>query len=172
MKGQPKSGLDLSIPTVTVSIDTYSADRNTRVPNFKVQTVEKTMFLDHCNLAIMPFVQNWPLIIASQTPIDANDTLVTLPLPARVCYRIGNAKGNVNVSMSVEIDTLEWVIHCTEDTASSDAIAEEWIHHEAGTREYKGFGDYGIRDNETGELVIDIEADVREILGNEVLRDI
>ena len=146
----------IKLPQVSITIDAYSHDRNARTLGFKSQKVDKSMFLEHKNIALIPFVQQWPLIIASTTPIERQDELVTLNLPTDISYRIGNAKGDVEATVSLEIDTLEWLIHVVESDGS------EWIHREDGTREYTGFGDFGVRDNETGELVIDIQAEVKE----------
>ena len=146
----------IKLPQVSITIDAYSHDRNARTINFKSQRVDKSMFLEHKNIALIPFVKTWPLIIASETPIERQNELVTLNLPTDISYRIGNAKGDVEATVSLEIDTLEWLIHVVESDGS------EWIHREDGTREYEGFGDYGVRDNETGELIIDIKAEVQE----------
>lgn len=149
------SGDAKGIPQVNVVVECYSADRNARVTNFKQQSVDKTMFLEHGNMAFMPFVNNWPLIIASESKIDQGDVLVTLNIPAHVSYRIGNANGDVEATLSVEIDTLEWVLHVTEE----DGV--EWLHHEPATREYAGIKPTGVRDNEKGDMYIDISDEVK-----------
>lgn len=143
------------VPQITVTVECYSADRNARVTNFKQQSVDKHMFLEHGNMAFMPFVNNWPLIIASESKIDQGDVLVTLNIPAHISYRIGNAKGDVEATLSVEIDTLEWVLHITEGDGT------EWIHHEPASREYTGIKPTGVRDNDTGDMYIDSSADVK-----------
>lgn len=152
--------------SVTIQVDCYSSTKNAIAEDFKRQTVTKDLFRDHDFIMIMPFMKELPLIIAGPEQIDNNEILVTLNFPEWVSNRIAQSNGEIKAIVSLEIDSLEWLLQVEE------ADGTKWMHHQCASRELHEFQGYGVRDNDTDTMIIDIGEEVKNEINKTERRQI
>jgi hypothetical protein len=96
--------------TISVQITLTAKDVEPMI-GFKHQNVSKDLFANNKCISLLPFVETWPIVIASPTHIKDSSVITLCLLPNELSQKLAKAVGHVLLNLLYDLDTGDWVMH-------------------------------------------------------------
>ena len=100
--------------TISVQITLTAKDVEPMV-GFKHQNVSKDLFANNKCISLLPFVETWPVVIASPTFIEDSNVITLCLIPNKLSKKIAKAVGHVLLNVIYDLDTGDWLMHYGDD---------------------------------------------------------
>ena len=100
----------LETDTISVKITLTAKDVEPMI-GFKSQNVSKDLFADNVCISLLPFVETWPVVIASPTFITDSDVITLCLIPNELSQTISKIDGHVLLNLLYDLDTGDWLMY-------------------------------------------------------------